>query len=92
MVIDFQLVHNIIKKEIIEKFDHALTLNKNNVELIELAEKQKLKIYALDYHPTVENLVSLFAKLIQEKLPKENKLLKVQLRESDSNSVEWYSG
>ena len=78
MVIDFKDLKNIIKETIVDKFDHALVLNKNSseafeLELIKLAIDHNKKIVLLDYRPTAEDMAKDFfhriMKVLEVKMP-----------------------
>ena len=88
MVLDFEVLKNIVKPKIVEKYDHSLILNANsphaNLDLISFE-----KVYNVPYQPTSENLVNDFAKIIQKSLPKEIELLKVILSETATSFAEW---
>ncbi len=72
MVIDFTDLKKIIKKEIVNVFDHAVVVSS-------YFEKEKLDMFTklfgntviVDYQPTCENMVADFAERIAKQLPKE---------------------
>jgi 6-pyruvoyltetrahydropterin/6-carboxytetrahydropterin synthase len=88
MVIDFSELKEIVKTEIIDKYDHSLVLNANSPHaLIDLSTFEK--VFYLPYQPTSENLVMDFATLIQSKMPKRVTLCKVVLSETATSFAEW---
>lgn len=88
MVIDFAELKEIIKPEIIDKYDHSLVLNANSPHaLIDLSAFEK--VFYLPYQPTSENLVMDFATIIQSKIPKRVTLCKVVLSETATSFAEW---
>ena len=88
MVIDFAELKEIVKPEIIDKYDHSLVLNANSPHaLIDLSAFEK--VFYLPYQPTSENLVMDFATIIQSKIPKRIILCKVVLSETASSFAEW---
>ena len=88
MVIDFAELKEIVKPEIIDKYDHSLVLNANSPHAsIDLSVFEK--VFYLPYQPTSENLVMDFATLIQSKMPKRITLCKVVLSETASSFAEW---
>jgi 6-pyruvoyltetrahydropterin/6-carboxytetrahydropterin synthase len=88
MVIDFSELKEIVKPEIIDKYDHSLVLNANSPHaLIDLSAFEK--VFYLPYQPTSENLVMDFATIIQSKIPKRIILCKVVLSETASSFAEW---
>jgi 6-pyruvoyltetrahydropterin/6-carboxytetrahydropterin synthase len=90
MVLDFDILKNIVKSEIIKKYDHSLVLNANSPHAeIDLSAFEK--VFFLPYQPTSENLVTDFAFKIKSKLPKEIELYKVVLSETATSFAEWNS-
>ena len=88
MVIDFAELKEIVKPEIIDKYDHSLVLNANSPHAsIDLSAFEK--VFYLPYQPTSENLVMDFATIIQSKIPKRITLCKVVLSETASSFAEW---
>ena len=88
MVIDFEGLKEIVKPEIIDKYDHSLVLNANSPHAsIDLSAFEK--VFYLPYQPTSENLVMDFATIIQSKIPKGITLCKVVLSETASSFAEW---
>ena len=88
MLMDFDEIKQIIKPEIIEKYDHSLVLNANSPHAeIDLSTFEK--VFYLPFQPTSENLVNDFAKLIKSNLPENIELLKVVLSETTTSFAEW---
>jgi 6-pyruvoyltetrahydropterin/6-carboxytetrahydropterin synthase len=88
MVLDFSILKNIVKPELINKYDHSLVLNANSPHAdIDLTAFEK--VYFLPYQPTSENLVSDFARVIKDKLPDGISLQKVILSETATSFAEW---
>lgn len=92
MVIDFTDLKQIVRKEIINIFDHAITVssyyNEGNPEAI---KKLFGNTIIVDYQPTCENLVADFAERIRKQLPDRVKLYSLKLYETASSFAEWYS-
>ena len=88
MVIDFAELKEIVKPEIIDKYDHSLVLNANSPHAsIDLSAFEK--VFYLPYQPTSENLVMDFATIIQSKMTKRIILCKVVLSETATSFAEW---
>ena len=88
MVIDFAELKEIVKPEIIDKYDHSLVLNANSPHAsIDLSSFEK--VFHLPYQPTSENLVMDFATIIQSKMTKRITLCKVVLSETATSFAEW---
>jgi len=92
MVIDFSDLKKIVKKEIINVFDHSVVVSRRH-------EKEKIKMFRnlfgntvlVDYQPTCENLVSDFADRIIPNLPSGVKLFSLKLYETATSFAEWYA-
>lgn len=92
MVIDFGDLKNIVKSEVIDKFDHAMVLNeatpdKKKITSLPLFER----VIFLPYQPTCENMLPDFAARISKHLPKEIKLHSLRLRETNNSYAEWFA-
>ena len=92
MVMDFGDLKKIIKKQIVDPFDHALLLNSE----LPLSELQKsgepfTNVVLLPYQPTSENFLLDFAKRIREFLPPGVLLYSLRLRETSNSYAEWFA-
>ncbi len=88
MVMDFGVLKEIVKPEIIDKYDHSLVLNANSSHAkIDLSAFEK--VFLLPYQPTSENLVIDFANYIKAQLPDGVSLVKVVLSETATSFAEW---
>ena len=93
MVIDFGDLKQIVKKEVVDVWDHAIILNKDTPH-IELAEQLKASgndVVLVNYQPTSEKMIEDFAERIASKLPKEIKLFSLKLRETETAFAEWFA-
>jgi len=92
MVMDFSDLKNIVKKEIVNIFDHAVVVSSRY-------EKEKRDMFTklfgntvlVDYQPTCENLVSDFAERISSRLPEGIKLHSLKLYETATSFAEWFA-
>jgi 6-pyruvoyltetrahydropterin/6-carboxytetrahydropterin synthase len=92
MVIDFSDLKGIVKKEIINIFDHAVTVSSFfDHEKLEMFSKMFGNTVLVDYQPTCENLVSDFADRISRNLPPEIKLHSLKLYETATSFAEWFA-
>jgi 6-pyruvoyltetrahydropterin/6-carboxytetrahydropterin synthase len=92
MVIDFTDLKSIVRKEIVNIFDHAVVVNKRyDNDKIELFSRLFGNTVAVDYQPTCENLVSDFAGRIAKHLPGEIRLHSLKLYETSTSFAEWYA-
>lgn len=92
MVMDFGDLKKIIKKQIVDPFDHALLLNSEvpQQELQKIGEPF-LNIVLVPYQPTSENFLLDFSKRIGELLPAGVKLHNMKLRETANSYAEWFA-
>jgi 6-pyruvoyltetrahydropterin/6-carboxytetrahydropterin synthase len=92
MVIDFSDLKNIVKKEIVDVFDHSVVISRQ-------FDKEKTDMFSalfgntvlVDYQPTCENLVSDFAGRIAKRLPSGIGLHSLKLYETATSFAEWYA-
>lgn len=92
MVIDFTDLKRIVRKEIIDIFDHAVTVPG-------FFEKEKSAAFktmfgnaiVVDYQPTCENLVADFASRIKAQLPSYVRLHSLRLYETATSYAEWHA-
>jgi len=92
MVIDFTELKSIVKKEIVNIFDHAVVVsNRFDKRKMEMFTKMFGNTVLVDYQPTCENLVSDFATRIIRHLPLGIKLHSLKLYETATSFAEWYS-
>lgn len=85
MVVDFSELKEIVKSNIVDKFDHALVLNAIS------PHKKFEKVILVNYQPTCENLLIDFVKKIKPRLPKNIHLHHLCLRETSTSYAEWYA-
>lgn len=92
MVIDFKLLKNIVRENIIDYYDHALVLHKESAALIKDDSKELYgKLLAVDFQPTSENMLIHFAAILKNKLPSDIVLYSLRLRETVTSFAEWYA-
>jgi 6-pyruvoyltetrahydropterin/6-carboxytetrahydropterin synthase len=92
MVMDFGELKEIVKTQIIDRFDHALVLNdttpeKETISSLPLFEK----VIFLPYQPTCENMLPDIAARISKHLPEGIKLHNLKLRETNNSFAEWFA-
>lgn len=93
MLIDFGDLKKIVKKEIVDVFDHATFFNKNtpHLKLGNELIQQDHKVILVDYQPTSEMMLTDFAKRIIDKLPTDVKLHSLKLHETGTSYAEWFA-
>lgn len=96
MLLDFSDLKEIVKSQIIDKFDHSLVLNANSPHKdfvkSDFGSKWNEKIILVNYQPTCENLLVDFVKKIMLQLPGNAKLHHLRLKETATSFAEWYAG
>lgn len=88
MVMDFTDLKKIIKREILDVFDHSFVIEEHS-PYIENIKGMDSKIEIVDFQPTCENLVICFKDKIERFLPKNVELYKIVLFETASSQAEW---
>ena len=92
MVMDFSHLKTIVKKNIVEVFDHSLVLNSNTpLDGVERNNEAFQKLIFVDYQPTSENLIIDFAERLNTVLPDNVKLHSLRLQETVTSYAEWFA-
>jgi 6-pyruvoyltetrahydropterin/6-carboxytetrahydropterin synthase len=92
MVIDFTDLKSIVKKEIVNVFDHSVVVSRKfDKEKTEMFSKMFGNTVLVDYQPTCENLISDFAGRISSHLPPGVMLHNLKLYETATSFAEWYA-
>ncbi|RLD87715.1 MAG: 6-carboxytetrahydropterin synthase QueD [Bacteroidetes bacterium] len=92
MVMDFGDLKKIVRKEIVEPFDHALVLRSDvSKTLVAELKKNYEKIILLNYQPTSEMMLIDFAERLKAKLPENIDLKYLMLRETVTSYAEWFA-
>ena len=92
MVIDFSDLKKIVRKEIVDIFDHSVVLSDRiDKEKAEMFKKMFGNTVLVSYQPTCENLVSDFAARIKLHIPEGVNLHSLKLYETATSFAEWYA-
>ena len=92
MVMDFSDLKKIIKKSVIDPFDHALILSAGYPEDgFSRSGEPFSNVIIVDYQPTSENLLIDFADRISNLLPSTVRLHSLRLRETSTSYAEWFA-
>jgi 6-pyruvoyltetrahydropterin/6-carboxytetrahydropterin synthase len=92
MVIDFTDLKSIVKKEIVEVFDHAVVVSRKfDKEKTEMFTKMFGNTVLVDYQPTCENLIADFAERLISHFPSGIKLHSLKLYETATSFAEWFA-
>ncbi len=92
MVIDFSVLKKLIKKQVVDPFDHSLMINNHSAheKLIDLGEMYE-RHHMVNFQPTTENLVIYIADKLNKILPEQLELFSVRLFETGSSFAEWFA-
>ena len=92
MIIDFSDLKTIVKKEIVDVYDHALLVRKGTPHEgyadVETAFK---KVWLTEFQPTCENMLIDMVKKLKAALPQHIELKYVKLQETKSSYAEWFN-
>ncbi len=92
MLMDFSDLKAIIRKQILDLFDHALVLKNNNqIQNRPSASALFERTLWVEYQPTSENLLLDFVKRIRPFLPEGVMLHSMKLRETATSYAEWFA-
>lgn len=92
MVLDFGDLKQLVKNEIINRFDHALMVNRIAPDdQLRSLEKSTERIILVDFQPTSENIAAFIASILQKKLPSYASLYSVRLYETVTSYAEWFA-
>ncbi len=93
MVIDFSDFKQIVKKNVIDVFDHTLVLKDDtpHAKIQGLTDNFERIIYS-EYQPSCENLLLDMVIRIEAKLPENVELHNVKLEETPTSFAEWFRG
>lgn len=92
MVMDFGQLKQIVRKQIVDEFDHALVLHRATApdQINEMGEFVG-RLILVDYQPTSENMLIDFAARLKQELPENVKLHSLKLRETVTSFAEWFA-
>ncbi len=92
MVIDFHELKMLVKQHIIDKFDHALMVNKlTPPEQTETLKKVTNRLLIVGFQPTTENMILYIALLLKPRLPANVSLFSIRLYETGNSFAEWFA-
>ncbi len=91
MVMDFGDLKKIVRKSIIDEFDHALVLNRESANDFNPDIEMFGRTILVDYQPTSENMLIDFIARLKNQLPAHLKLHHLLLRETVTSYAEWYA-
>ena len=91
MVIDFSDLKTIVKKEVIDRFDHALVLNGNSPHnKVEVLHQQFNKISLVPFQPSCENMLIEIKNILIHFFNVRHQLISLRLDETPTSYAEWH--
>lgn len=93
MVMDFGDLKRIVKRTIVDRYDHAFVIRRTdaNAVLLEAMRTHFGKIEAVDYQPTCENMIARIADALRAELPSGITLHSLRLHETATSFAEWFA-
>lgn len=92
MVLDFGDLKRLVITEIVNRFDHALMVNKLVPQKqIELLKKTTDRVIIVGFQPTSENIAAYIAEILQQHLPSGVSLFSIRLYETVTAFAEWFA-
>lgn len=93
MVIDFSDIKAIVKKNIVNVYDHALVLRDDSRFLPVVDNTLNERLILKTYQPTCENMLIDFVEIILKELEKHEgiELHSARLRETKTSYAEWFA-
>ncbi len=90
MVIDFGNLKQLVREEILDKFDHSLVLKDTSAFLQSGSIPSGEKLIRTPFQPSCENLLIHFVSAIEHTLPPEVRLVAMRLDETPTSYAEWF--
>lgn len=91
MVIDFSDLKKIVKKNVVDVFDHALVLRDNSRFIGSIDKESNPRLMLVPYQPTAELLLVHMVEIIQSHMPEQYTLHSALLRETKTSYAEWFA-
>ena len=89
MVIDFADLKSIVKRAVVDRYDHALVLNENDRSDVNTDHSLFGRVVFTLWQPRCENLLLDMVRTLREQLPAEAPLHFVCLQETATSWAEW---
>lgn len=91
MIMDFGDLKKIVRKSIVDEFDHALVLSRESEHDFKPDAEMFGRTIIVDYQPTSENMLIDFASRLKPLMPANVKLHHLLLRETVTSYAEWFA-
>ena len=90
MVVDFGDLKDIVKKNILDTYDHALVLNQEApYSKSEVISNEFEKVILVPYQPTCENLLLSFVSILKPLFSESMQVVSIRLEETPTSYAEW---
>ena len=86
MIIDYNEVNKIVEN-VIEKYNHAFVVNKNDNTMWDFLEENEFKYIVIPFDSTAENLTELFAAELISAFNKFNNIHEIKIRIQETKDV-----
>ncbi|MEZ4890973.1 MAG: 6-carboxytetrahydropterin synthase [Crocinitomicaceae bacterium] len=90
LVMDFGDLKKIVKKGVLDTFDHALVIKEGSSILKSLNLTENERLITTPFQPSCENLLIHYVGIIKSLLPQQVKLVAVRLNETPTSYAEWF--
>lgn len=92
MVIDFGDLKRIVKKNVVDCFDHSYMVP-SSYDKTHLAflKKTTERLIVVNFQPTAENILVYIVKILQQHLPSHVDLYSIRLSETATSYAEWFA-
>lgn len=92
MVMDFGDLKAIVKKQVVDRFDHALVVSEQSKDVIPVGNLDLFgKVVVVSWQPSSENFLIYFASAIRDCLPQSVALHSLRLHETATSYAEWFA-
>jgi 6-pyruvoyltetrahydropterin/6-carboxytetrahydropterin synthase len=92
MILDFSEFKNVVKANVVNRFDHALMVNRLVPEKQqELLKQTTERVIVVDFQPTSENIAVYISEILQQHLPAGVILFSIRLYETATSFAEWFA-
>ncbi len=91
MLMDFSDLKKLVKRQILDKYDHAIVLNAQSPYAGKIRDLPFERVETVPFQPTCENLILHFARLLVSALPLDVRLKRLRLYETETSYAEWHA-
>ena len=92
MVLDFGEIKEIVKTQIVNRFDHALMVSRLVPEKhLDLLKQTNERVIIVAFQPTSENIAVYISEILQQHLPAGVSLFSIRLYETATSFAEWFA-